>query len=364
MEGVGELPRRWPEACNGISDKKEIGGGTMRKPFALLGAIGAVVLLSFPALVSAQGADPTPEQLEKTRQANAECFACHSPEGFQAPPKEGLDLGKLRGLLQHPDVFGQSDHRRLACTKCHNEGYDEHPHADDARDMTSTCTDCHSKKAKVIEPQFEQSVHAKHLADSFTCTTCHDPHLMRLAERQSDASRIVAQDNRVCLGCHDSDDRFAQFAPEKKLRPLLDDIHAWLPNARLHWRSVRCVDCHTPEVAAGEMISHEVVGRDRAQRDCVACHSTSSTLKTRLYRHLVAEEQQRLGFANSVLLANAYIPGATRHPLLDTLVLGAFAAMLLGLLAHGLGRFLTRGKRPRDAQPPDADPGPNGDRHD
>jgi len=50
--------------------------------------------------------------------------------------------------------------------------------------------------------------------------------------------------------------------------------------------------------------------------------------------------------------------------LLDTLVLGAFAAMLLGLLAHGLGRFLTRGKRPKNAQKPNADPGQNGDRHD
>ena len=49
---------------------------------------------------------------------------------------------------------------------------------------------------------------------------------------------------------------------------------------------------------------------------------------------------------------------------LDTLVLGAFAAMLLGLLAHGLGRFLTRGKRPKNAQKPNADPSQNGDRHD
>ena len=119
------------------------------------------------------------------------------------------------------------------------------------------------------------------------------------------------------------------------------------------------------------MISHEILGRDRAQRDCVTCHSASSTLKTRLYRHLVKEEQQRLGFANSVILATAYVPGATRHPLLDTLVLGAFAAMILGLLAHGLGRVLTRGKRAKDAPKSQEDRGndrgddngPNGDRH-
>ena len=129
----------------------------------------------------------------------------------------------------------------------------------------------------------------------------------------------------------------------------------------------RSVDCNTTEVAAGEMISHEVVGRDRAQRDCVACHSASSTLKTRLYRHLAKEEQQRLGFANSVILATSYVPGATRHPLLDTLVLGAFAAMILGLLAHGLGRFLTRGKRRSEPAPTteknDPGTGTNGGSH-
>ena len=85
------------------------------------------------------------------------------------------------------------------------------------------------------------------------------------------------------------------------------------------------------------------------------------------YRHLAKEEQQRLGFANSVILATSYVPGATRHPLLDTLVLGAFAAMILGLLAHGLGRFLTRGKRRSEPAPTteknDPGTGTNGGSH-
>ncbi len=341
----------------------------------MLVAIGAVWLLAvLPVAAYAQERPLTPEQQEKVRQANAECFSCHSAEGLKALPKDGLDLKKLRGLLQHPEVFAQSDHQRLACTKCHNEGYDEHPHAADARDMTSTCTDCHSKKASLIEKEFEKSVHAE-LADKITCPTCHNPHLMRVADKQSDPARIVAQDNRVCLGCHDSDEQFAKFAPEKKQRPPIDDLHAWLPNTRLHWKAVRCVECHTPEVAAGDMLSHQILAKDKAEKDCVTCHSASSTLKTRLYRHLVKEEQQRLGFANSVILATSYVPGATRHPLLDTLVLGAFAAMLLGLLAHGLGRYLTRGKhRPEEAPAAedqseqhadsrDTDPGQNGDRH-
>ena len=341
---------------------------------SIFGKLAAVLVFGACAMAApyAARAQATPlpaaasAQQEKTRQANAECFACHSAEGLKALPKDGLDVAKLRSLLQHPDLFGQSDHQRLACTKCHSEGYDEHPHAADATDMTSTCTDCHSKKANLIEKEFAKSVHAD-LADVISCPTCHNPHAMRVADKQSDPARIVAQDNRVCLGCHDSDAQFAQYAPEKKIRPPIDDLHDWLPNTRLHWKAVRCVECHTPAVAAGDMLSHQILAKDQAEKNCLACHSNSSTLKTRLYRHLVKEEQQRLGFANSVILATSYVPGATRHPLLDTLVLGAFAAMLLGLLAHGLGRFLTRGKHRKEEEQPaekrDTDNGTNGDHH-
>ncbi|SDI70714.1 cytochrome c3 family protein, partial [Propionivibrio dicarboxylicus] len=229
----------------------------------ILGAIGALFLLaslSLPA-VAAEGAEgpaavvpavaPTAGPSEKVREANGECFACHSEAGIKAPPKEGMDLKKLKGLLQDPAHFYGADHQKLLCTKCHSEGYDDFPHEPNAKESTGTCTDCHSKKASIIEKQFDKSVHAE-LSDTITCTTCHNPHLMRVADKLGDTRKIVAQDNRVCLDCHDSEERFAKFAPEKKKRPQIDDIHDWLPNTRLHWKAVRCVECHTPAVAAGE----------------------------------------------------------------------------------------------------------------
>ena len=155
----------------------------------------AFFLGAFPSLSQAQDVTASSKQADKVRQANAECFACHSPAGVQKLPKEGLDLAKLRMLVKHPEAFEQSDHQRQLCTKCHNEGYDEHPHEADAKDNTSTCTDCHSKKADLIEKQFEKSVHAN-LGEAMSCTSCHDPHVMRLADKQSDPARIVAQDNQ------------------------------------------------------------------------------------------------------------------------------------------------------------------------
>ena len=309
----------------------------------LVSGLLLIAVLAVPAQAQDKPAAViSPEQLAKIRVGNDECFACHSEAGITHPPKEGMDLKRLRGVIRDADAFYGSDHQRLACTKCHSEGYDEHPHAADAKDMTSTCSDCHDKTATAVGKQFDKSVHAQNLADTFTCTTCHDPHLMRLASKLIDPQKIVAQDNRVCLSCHDSDDKFAKFAPEKKARPLIDDIHDWLPNARAHWKAVRCVECHTPAVAANEPISHEILNKDKAEKKCLACHSANSTLKSRLYRHLVSEEHERLGFANSVILSNSYVLGATRNALIDTLLMIAFGAMLLGLLAHGLGRIVAR----------------------
>jgi len=307
----------------------------------MIGGLVFLALVNTSALAqSPGGVGPSPEALEKIRKANEECFACHSAEGLKNPPKEGMDLKKLRALLKDKETIHGSDHQRLACTKCHNEGYEDHPHEPDAAESTSTCSDCHSKKATHVEKQFEKSVHAKNLADKFTCTTCHDPHRMRLAAKLGDPQKIVAQDNRVCLSCHDSDERFAQFAPEKKDRPLIDDIHAWLPNTRLHWKAVRCIECHTPAVAANEPVSHEILDKERAEKKCVACHTGDSALKVRLYRHLAKDEQQKYGFLNSIVLSNSYVIGATRNPLLDTLVLGLVALTLIGVLAHAALRCL------------------------
>jgi predicted CXXCH cytochrome family protein len=306
---------------------------------SVLAAITMSTLLLTSSLAHAQNAGPSPEAIEKARVANLKCFSCHEPAAIEHPPQAGLDKKKLRAAVMDPNVFKGSDHGRLACTKCHNEGYTDFPHAADAKDSTNTCTDCHSKKAIKIEEEFAKSVHAKRMADTFTCTNCHNPHLMRIAEKLSNPAKIVEQDNRVCLGCHDSDETFAKYAPEKKSRPLIDQIHSWLPNTRLHWQNVRCVECHTP-VSMDTPISHEIVDKTKAERKCVACHSVDSTLKVRLYRHLVQDEEQKYGFLNSVILSNSYVIGATRNAILDSLAIGLAVLTFVGVLLHGLLRYI------------------------
>ncbi len=300
-----------------------------------------------------------PAVAEKNRKANEACFACHSEAGLKNLPRKDLDLDKLKANLLAPPAFGGSNHGHMDCRQCHGQGYNDYPHSQTAKNETSPCSECHATKVARLERQVDKSVHAKTetLKQKMTCSTCHNPHVALVASKLKDPHKIVAQDNGACLDCHNSDQTFAKFAPEnekspglKKKRPDIDTIHEWLPNTRAHWKAVRCVECHTPAVEVSKMLSHEILSKDKAEKKCVACHSANSSLKTRLYRHMVKDEQQRLGFTNSVILSSSYVIGATRHPVLDTLVIGLVALTLAGVLGHGAVRIFVairrKGKQP------------------
>jgi predicted CXXCH cytochrome family protein len=334
------LPAKNPLDVIPATIKKTKGAHVSSNKFLKISGIALLILFSANSFAADEPKGPSPEVAAKNQKANEACFACHSEEGVKHPPQEGMDLKKLRGHIRDKETFQASQHGKLACTKCHNDGYDDFPHAEDAKDSTTSCPDCHQKKADLLQEQFDKSVHAKNLGDKFTCTTCHNPHQFQKAASLGDPKKIVKQDNRTCLGCHDSDERFAQFAPEKKNRPLIDEIHKWLPNTRKHWDAVRCVECHTPVVGANDPISHQIVGKKQAERKCVACHTADSALKVRLYRHLQKDEQQKFGFINSVVLTENYVIGATRNPWLDRAMVGLAALTFLGVAAHAALRVL------------------------
>lgn len=209
--------------------------------------------------------------------------------------------------------------------------------------MTSTCADCHDKTATAVSKQFDRSVHAKNLADSFTCTTCHDPHL----DAPGGQAWRSTQDRRAGQPRLPGLPRLRRIV--RQVRSRKEDTAAHRRDSRLAAQCARAL-----ESGALRRVPHAGGRRQRADLapdsrqatrpsgSAPACHSADSSLKTRLYRHLVGEERQRLGFANSVILANSYVLGATRHALLDTLLMIAFGAMLVGLLAHGVGRIVAR----------------------
>lgn len=299
----------------------------------------AATLLALGGAALAQDAPKPidPELLEKIRKSNAECYGCHTEQGMANPPRADMDMAKLAGLLLEAADFKLSGHGQMECKTCHGASYGVFPHAEGAKAKISPCEECHAVKVMKIEKQYHSSVHAKNLADKFTCNSCHDPHLFNVAAKLATPKTIVAQDNAMCLDCHESEERYRTMAPADKKRPDLDRIHKWLPNNRLHWGAVRCIECHSP---VAKTQSHEIVNKDKAERDCVTCHTRETALKTRLYRHLAKDEQENLGFANSIILSNSYVVGATRNRYLDWGVLGLAGLTVTGLAGHGIIRLL------------------------
>jgi len=257
-----------------------------------------------------------------------------------------VNKADLTDRLVNPDAFLKSNHGNVECVACHVTGFKEFPHAEAAKQQINNCDECHTRQFLRIEDQFLKSVHAKKAKEqpgSFTCVTCHDPHVFLKASHFSTTRQAVRQDNAMCLQCHASDERFRQLS--KDARPDLEKIHDWLPNIPLHWAAVRCVECHTP--VPQSILSHEILPAERAERNCVSCHSANSTLRVRLYRHLVEEERETVGFINSVILNEAYVIGATRNRYLD-MAFGLAAAVVVGGIAlHGLARFVAGLRRRR-----------------
>ena len=265
--------------------------------------------------------------VEKIRTANAECLSCHSEEGLSAGKHPDVKPESLKGLMVDPHAFLGSNHANVECLSCHVVGFKEFPHAEKSVQEINNCDECHTRAFLRIEDQFLESVHAQKLPDKFTCVTCHDPHIFKRASWHENVRDAVHQDNAMCLGCHDAKETFAEWSKEPL--PDLAKIHDWLPNIQNHWDSVRCVECHTP--IPKKVLSHQIVAADKAQKNCVECHSVDSELRVRLYRHLVGEERERLGFFNSVIMNEAYVIGATRNRFLD---LASF--ILLGLVGGGI----------------------------
>jgi hypothetical protein len=329
-----------------------IGGRFYLPGIGFFAALMLTMFIVLPALTadfataeSTQGAAPSdPALIEKIKKSNAECYACHSEQGLAHLPRTDIDVQKLRQFIHDPAQFDNSNHAGMECKVCHGEAYKLFPHPADAREKISLCEECHAQKSLRVEKQFAKSVHAVNLSEKFTCLTCHDPHIYKVAQKIGDPRQIVAQDNAMCIDCHNSDLRYMEFSgalPSKKARLDLISLHGWLPNPLLHWKAVRCIECHTPVSTVKSLAtSHEILAKDKAEKNCVTCHSQDTALAARLYRFAAENQGADLGFVNSAILDSAYVIGATRNPWVDNLVIAVFGLLLAGLLAHGAIRIL------------------------
>ncbi len=337
------------------------------RPVRAVAAALSLTLAALPAPAQAQRAAPAAgdgalSELERaTRRMvtteNARCLTCHVGDSAHAQ-QGGLLFGVPSngdGTLRQSPGFLASNHGSMACTTCNVGAFRDYPHVAARGAMPAAsldCAECHATRTPRIEAEIARSVHARRYGDSLTCTTCHDPHVMVSGARATDPRALVAQDNAACLSCHGSAaaaPRFAGQVVPAVARPDIDAIHAWLPNPGRHWAAVRCIDCHTPMVAPTALlgVSHRIVGKDEARRDCATCHTVDSALRATLYRHLHSGEASARGLQNAAIARSSYVIGATRNTTLDAGAILAVLAVLLGVLGHGFLRWVMARRRGR-----------------
>jgi hypothetical protein len=240
-------------------------------------------------------------------------------------------------------AYARSVHHELGCRDCHGRGYKHYPHRSSSKDEGLSCVGCHDErqgdpdvnppKLDGFDMQYQHSVHALEAqqegGEAFSCFSCHNPHEFRPVADETPVPEVVAANNALCLDCH------------TELNTPVPKGHAWLPRPRQHWDSVRCLDCHTPlEGRDLYAPSHQLLGAAESNQNCVECHSQGGELLAQLYVHRAEQEREQEGFLAHAVYNDAYIIGMSRSPMIDRIGLAIVGLMVLGVSAHGFGRYL------------------------
>lgn len=277
------------------------------------------------------------------------CLQCHSAMRYTlVDPDTGDEISmKMYDELRiNPMEYINAAHGSFSCTDCHSPDYEIHPHPISVKfEIAYTCVDCHGASPQfadfnfhTIEEEFQLSVHGDHYIEDFSCWSCHNPHTYRNTARQGgNITDIVAYNNSMCLGCHGDISHYAVLI-ERQLTNMLSK-HDWLPNQSLHFRKVRCIDCHA---ATNEdiLVAHHVLPASQAVKNCVDCHSTNSILMASLYKHQIMERRNKYGFFNASITGEAYIIGANRNYFFNVASAVIFGLVLLGIAIHATLRYV------------------------
>lgn len=239
-------------------------------------------------------------------------------------------------------------HHSFACTDCHSSDYETYPHQGELKlEPLSTCIDCHGGdenfadyKFEVIQEEFNKSIHAKALGEQFTCSKCHSQHYYQAKARTSENVKdIVKFSNEMCMSCHDNTPRYQLMSDS--VNPKLVDTHNWLPNQKLHFENVRCIECHT-QVKDSLMISHNILPKEKALKLCVECHTANSHLNASLYKYKNIQARTKKGKLGIIISNKSYVIGAYQSDILNLLSILIFMAVIAGVIVHSFFRIIKK----------------------
>lgn len=313
------------------------------------------LILLVPAFIFLGTSYSDQPQLDETSMG---CLKCHGLMRYTLVDPETGDSVSLKMYEElRIDIYQYvtSTHGSFSCIDCHSTDYETHPHPISVKfEPVYTCLDCHGNNEVFAEynfnsiaEEYEKSVHSEHLVRNFSCWSCHNPHTYRnTARKGGKIIDIVAYNNSMCLGCHGEISHYAVLI-QKQLTNMLSK-HDWLPNQSLHFRKVRCIDCHA---ATNEniLVAHHILPAKQAVKNCVECHSTNSILLASLYKHQVIERRNKYGFFNAGITSDAYIIGANRNYYFNVISIIIFGMVILGIIIHATFRYIHKRKKSKPA---------------
>jgi hypothetical protein len=273
---------------------------------------------------------------------NERCLKCHG-QGRYEYTNEALGR-QIKALMcseriVNRDEFYKSNHKSFKCTDCHSEQYTTFPHPGELRmEQKYSCIDCHGGDEKFaqyhfeeIDSEYQQSTHFKLEEDGFSCWKCHNPHTYKINIRNTEnIKETILYDNSICLSCHANFDHFQLLTDRKEINIL--KTHNWLPNQAVHFKNVRCIECHT-KINDNILVSHLIRPKEEAVRRCNECHSQNSILMETLYKFQV-KEQRRNGFFNGIILNESYVIGANRNEYLNVFSVIIFVVVIVMIAIH------------------------------
>ena len=322
-----------------------------RKLFPLISGVFFCFSFLFNQPISLLAQTEQAKRISDYAEDNQLCFNCHGQayyyyqnDWIEKKVKERMNPY----FIINADEYYESNHWNFSCTDCHSSDYTTFPHSGDLRmEPQFTCLDCHGGddeyakyKFEQIDEEFHKSVHSSKHSDEFTCWMCHNPHSYRIDARTNDKmEEFILYDNEICLSCHADVSKYQLLTTMKN--PNVLDKHSWLPNEVLHFKKVRCIECHT-EINNDILVAHNVRPKEEAVNLCVECHSRDSRLLASLYKFQFTGERSKVGFSNKTMLEDSYVIGANRNYYLNVISIGLFVIVLIGLCIHAILRIIIK----------------------
>ncbi len=238
-------------------------------------------------LASANEASPT-----HPKNIPGMCGTCHGKDAVITSDFVRLPI-TLPNYLNSVHGHGWENGKKTAvCTDCHGThdlqtAQDPESHINRFK-IAQTCGQCHTKVAE----EYANSIHGKAvqvgIAESPTCTDCHDEHLVSAVHGADARTRPENIARKLCGTCHLNPDMVSKFGiTAGVVESYLDSYHGWAIG-REGSLVASCIDCHNTHEIRAPQDPLSSVNPDRVTVTCARCHTRANETFARSYTHASA----------------------------------------------------------------------------